>query len=130
MSTLTQYAFGPTTPKALANSSPGLEQPWGTRKKTLLTLKALAITPPICQRFQRWSVLLVSIPKVVASSNLGLKLANAVGVRRSAFGVRCSVFGVRRSAFGVRCSPSAERMGHQCLIELLETDQPVIETTA
>ena len=90
---------GPTTPKALANPSPGLEQPWGTRKKTLLTLKALAITPPICQRFQRWSVLLVSIPKVVASSNLGLKLANAFGVRCSAFGVR-----LRQNARGINAS--------------------------
>jgi|GEM_PF-6917884 len=30
------------TPKALANLSPGLAQPWGTKVKEPLTLKALA----------------------------------------------------------------------------------------
>jgi hypothetical protein len=42
------------TPKALANVSPGLEQPWVTGKKTVTTLKALANWREIIsQRFQR-----------------------------------------------------------------------------
>jgi len=68
------------TPKAFANFSPGFEakqEPWVTIYSSDGTLKG----------FRGWRTLSglrisfdVVVPKVVASSNLGLKLANAFGI--------------------------------------------------
>jgi len=66
------------TPKALANLSPGFEErePWGRKQKYLLTLKGFANRLTLSGLF----VCLCWDPRVVASSNPGLKLANAFGV--------------------------------------------------
>jgi hypothetical protein len=49
----------------------------------------------------------VAQPRVVASSNPGLKLANAFGVRANVFGVQANVFGVQANVFGVQTTPLA-----------------------
>jgi len=75
------------TPKALANSSPGLERsdkPGGNKTNRQQTLKAFALkTNP----FRVDSSFLVLLPGLSLCSNPGLELANAFGVLANAFGV-------------------------------------------
>jgi hypothetical protein len=74
-----QFEFRQQTPKALANFSPGLEL------ATTLGLQVNSSIKPckgsaIGERFQRFALISNWVPRVVASSNPGLKLANAFGV--------------------------------------------------
>jgi hypothetical protein len=70
------------TPKAFANFSPGLEQPWEQKKEAGLTPKVLAnITTELANAFSV-ALNVFNIPRVVARSNPGLKLVNAFGVPR------------------------------------------------
>jgi len=67
-----------STPKAFANFSPGLLQPWVSRRRPDPTLKAFA-KRDLANAFSV-EFLFLLVPRVVASSNPGLKLANAFGV--------------------------------------------------
>jgi hypothetical protein len=80
-SRLHNIAVPGSTLKALANSSPGLLQPWDP-VLTLVprTLKEFAKAPAtVSQRFQRYDF---SLPKSQGCSNPGLELANAFSVIR------------------------------------------------
>jgi len=70
------------TPKALANVSPGLElaTTLGSIRDTSKTPKGFVLK---ANPFRVRTPLDVMVPKVLASSNLGLKLANAFGVFKS-----------------------------------------------
>src|ERR1043166_4703339 len=66
---------------------PGLLQPWALIRERLRRCsvwtkryQTLMTSMRLSQRFQRWSLFLVDVPRVVAT--LGFKLANAFGVVR------------------------------------------------
>src|ERR1700754_1645472 len=67
-------------PKAFANSSPGVFQPWDSREKKKLTPKVLARL--VDQVANAFSVSLVSFFVTQGWNNPGLELTNAFGVRR------------------------------------------------
>jgi hypothetical protein len=76
-----RYSFQVITPKAFANSSPGLErqrQPW-------VAIRILQLNPErVCLGRNPFRVELnvyALIPRLSLRSNLGLKLANAFGVK-------------------------------------------------
>jgi hypothetical protein len=65
------------TPKALANVSPGLPQPWDLERKASKTLKALGLCDVNSCRVEKNGDLFK--PRV--ETNPGLTLANAFGVK-------------------------------------------------
>jgi hypothetical protein len=69
------------TPKAFANFSPGLEQPWVSVLTTVVTLKALANSAHLLAN--AFSVASEKRNQPQGWNNPGLKLANAFGVNQT-----------------------------------------------
>jgi len=96
-----------STPEAFANVSPGFEErePWGQIPRDGPNPERVR---RLANPFRVKTLFDVMVPKVLASSNLGLKLANAFGVdstpkSANAFGVNSTPKSA--NAFGVNSTP-------------------------